>query len=672
MKIGIGIDTGGTYTDAVAYDFETDALLAKGKALTTRENLADGIRRALDMLPPEMIRAAALVSLSTTLATNACLEDKGGRAKMLIFGLNDELSRYDAEEKYGLKTASVRLVDTFGSADGLAVDAPDWDAVMREHGGWLADSDALSAAEVFAVFNGAPCEKQFKELAAERFRAPCVCAGELSSEVNVLIRSATGLLNARMFPIVREFVGAALADFAERGCAAPVMVVRSDGTLMSSELAENRPVETILSGPAASVLAGGSFCDRDDYVILDMGGTTTDVSVVRGGKPVAAARGIRLGGWQTSVRGVYVEPFALGGDSTIRAADGKLRLFPRRATPLCVAASRFPQIKPALAELLDRGHINRFPLHEFYVLVREPAEQKSYGSRELALIRALRSGPVMLENLEEAAGIDIYHFDGERLESEGVIMRCGVTPTDFMHLAGDFGAYDAEASGLAARYLLRCLGRADTPDELRRLTREAYDMVEGRLYENVLRVILAQRFPAQFGDGVDAQTEFLIRESWEKRGEEPNGLFRYAFGTKAALVGVGAPIHIFLPEVARVLGAECILPRNAEVANALGSLRANINAVARVDISQRVTSGGEMYYIVHAPTGSERYARLADASEAAKSAAETAALREARLRGASGTLRAETYLERRGASSAWGQDVSLGGSAVSEVEVRLR
>ncbi|MDR0839216.1 MAG: hydantoinase/oxoprolinase family protein, partial [Oscillospiraceae bacterium] len=83
MKIGIGIDTGGTYTDAVAYDFESETLLAKGKALTTRENLSVGIGQALDMLPPELIRGALLVSLSTTLATNAVLEDKGGRAKML-------------------------------------------------------------------------------------------------------------------------------------------------------------------------------------------------------------------------------------------------------------------------------------------------------------------------------------------------------------------------------------------------------------------------------------------------------------------------------------------------------------------------------------------------------------------------------------------------------------
>jgi N-methylhydantoinase A/oxoprolinase/acetone carboxylase beta subunit len=84
MKIGIGIDTGGTCTDAVAYDFETGTVLAKGKELTTREDLSVGIGRALDALPQELIREASLISLSTTLATNACVENKGGRAKLLI------------------------------------------------------------------------------------------------------------------------------------------------------------------------------------------------------------------------------------------------------------------------------------------------------------------------------------------------------------------------------------------------------------------------------------------------------------------------------------------------------------------------------------------------------------------------------------------------------------
>jgi len=338
MAIGIGVDTGGTYTDAVVYDFETKTLQAKGKALTTRDNLADGIARALDMLPRECFERASIVSLSTTLATNAVLEDKGGYAKMLLFGLNDDLAAFDAENKTGLKLDAVRQIELYGSADGLQTDMPDWDDVMSKYGDWLSDADAVTGAELYGVFNGAPAEKAFKHIVREKLGLPVVCSNELSSELSVIVRSSTALLNARLTPIVNEFVKSAYDDFRKRGCKAPIMVVRSDGTLMSTDLTGSRPVETILSGPAASVLAGKSFYEKGDYAVLDMGGTTTDIAIVRGGRPVVARSGISLGKWRTSVRGVYVEPFALGGDSAIRLVKGEIKITPRRAVPICVAA----------------------------------------------------------------------------------------------------------------------------------------------------------------------------------------------------------------------------------------------------------------------------------------------------------------------------------------------
>ena len=85
MKTGIGIDTGGTYTDAVIFDFESKAILGTSKALTTKDDLTTGILEALDALPIDLLRAAEIVSLSTTLATNACVEDKGGLAKLIFF-----------------------------------------------------------------------------------------------------------------------------------------------------------------------------------------------------------------------------------------------------------------------------------------------------------------------------------------------------------------------------------------------------------------------------------------------------------------------------------------------------------------------------------------------------------------------------------------------------------
>ena len=672
MKIGIGIDTGGTCTDAVAYNFETGTVLAKGKVLTTREDLSIGIGRALDALPAEMVRKASLISLSTTLATNACVENKGGRAKLLLFGMTNELlGRLGAEAKFGLRRDSVLCIDTHGSYDGLTVDEPDWDALLAEHGDWLSDADALSAAELYSMNNGAVCEKHAKKLLEERYGLPFVASSELTSDLNVLARGATGLLNARLLPIVREFIEAALAGFAARACNAPVMIVRSDGSLMSDAFSLSRPVETILSGPAASVLAGRSFTGAEDYLIIDMGGTTTDVSFVHGGKPVMADGGIRIGGWQTHVKGVFVDTFALGGDSAVRLEDGRLTLCSRRVMPVCAAARRWPAIKAELAELLRRKKASQFPLHEFLYLVREPREPKRYNADELALIAALREGPHILSTLKETAGIDLYHLNSERLESEGVVMRCGLTPTDFMHLKGDYSEYDGEASELAARYLLRRLGREDTQTALQLLADEVYDMVERALYEHLLRILLMQQYPSEFTHGLDRQTKFLIRQGWDQRHTREDTAFRYDFGTNAALVGIGAPTHVFLPNVAKALGTNCVLPENAEVANAIGALRADVDAVAQAEISNRTTASGSTYYLMHAPSGSRMFSNLDEAIGAARAAAEEAALKEARARGALGQLALHTQVNKHSALTSWGSGVDMGYTVVSEATARF-
>src|SRR5690554_3116415 len=91
MRLGIGIDTGGTYTDAVLYDFESKTILHSSKSLTTKDDLAVGIGGALDKLPDDLMRQAEIVSLSTTLATNACVEEKGGRGKLVFIGGDEDV-----------------------------------------------------------------------------------------------------------------------------------------------------------------------------------------------------------------------------------------------------------------------------------------------------------------------------------------------------------------------------------------------------------------------------------------------------------------------------------------------------------------------------------------------------------------------------------------------------
>ncbi len=668
MRIGIGIDTGGTCTDAVAMDLDSRKVLAKGKTETTRDDLSIGIANALDMLPLELVQQAEQVALSTTLATNACIEGKGCRAKLVIFGIHEEyLRRMHAPENYNLKPEYVLCVDTNSSADGLMIDEPDWDELFEEHGKWLSDSDALCAVELWSDDTGAPCEKKFKILAEERTGRRCITANELTEGINIFARGATALLNARLLPVVSEFLAAAEKAFRERGCKADIRIVRSDGCIMSDEYSLIRPVDTVLSGPAASVLAGKAMTDSENYIIVDMGGTSTDISVVSGGKPVRDENGIRIGGWQTSVRGIKVAPFNLGGDSAIRLKrNGEPALFPRRVKPMCAAASDWPEILPELERIVNKKHCNTFPLHEFFYLAQDPEDLSLFNEEERKLIEYVRSGPKSMESLDTAC-IDIYALNTERLESEGIIMRCGLTPTDFMHIKGDFLRYDTRASVLAARFMLLNMGKEDTEENVRKLADEAYELVQFRMYQDIIDLSLQQMYPLEFKDGPGSQMSLIISEAWKNRNAASAGILGEKFFSGYTLIGIGAPTHLFLPEAAKALGADYLLAENAEVANAIGALYARVGSTARVNITERYSPEvGGFFYIVHDPEGSYRIEEKGEALRRARKAAEKAAEKEARARGATGHIVTDSHIEQMDTFDKWGVRAVLARVAVAE------
>lgn len=658
MIYGIGIDTGGTYTDAVVYDFETGTVLAKGKSPTTRQDLSLGIGRALDLLPAGLLKKAELVALSTTLATNACVENKGGRARLVLMGTTRKtLEWIGADRKYGLNFDDVLCLDTKGTFDGTVADHPDWETVMPENDAFLREAQSLAVAEMNATRNGGVCEQAARDALSSRYGVPIVLASELVGGLNMMERGATGLLNARLLPVVDQFMKAVTKSLRERGLKASQMIVRSDGSLMVDELARTRPVETILSGPAASVMGSRSLAHRENCLIVDMGGTTTDISIIRGGAPYMSG-GIRIGGWRTQVKGVFIDTFGLGGDTRVYMESGQLKLDSRRVEPLCAAAAKWPEIKDQMKQLLTESRPHSRPLHEFLYLVRRPESIQRYTPAEQALIAHLADGPQMIGG----AALDIYGLDSERLEREGIVMRCGLTPTDVMHIRGDYAGFDAEASRLAARYFLRVLPYyRDDAASMDGLCDEVYELVKRRLFENIARVLLEASYPELLPDGVGDQLKAFISDRWLRRNEPVDGsFFNLKLDAAASLIGIGAPTHIFLPDVAKALGVECVIPEHSEVANAVGAVVSRVTATVTVEVHPIYSSEGIDGYGIHAADVNERYDTYEEALEAAAEAAKRLAIAEARRRGAEGELVAEARLNHRVGYTKSGSEVKLG------------
>ena len=640
MRIGIGIDTGGTYTDAAAYDFEAKKVLASAKALTTKTDLTIGILEALDGLPASVLKQAELVSLSTTLATNACVEDKGGKAKLVFFGGNRDIID-ELGGKYGLPPVQdIHIQEAFTTFSGEILHDPDWNTFRAALAEGYDDCAGVGIVESNAIKNGGTVEKAAKAIFRETHSIPVVCGYELFNALNSLQRAAGTLLNARLFPVIQEFLDAIKAALSQRGVEASLVIVRSNGGLMSEAFAADRPVETLLCGPAASVMGASGLADEANSIIVDMGGTTTDIALVRDGAPVSVENGVRIGKWRTFVDGLYVKTLGLGGDSAVHYTDDAVRLEAYRVVPLCVAAAAHPRVLDNLRALDAADARHTMPLHEHYLLVRDISNNPHYTERERAFCAALQNGPLPLRDAPSYIGMDMYNVNVSRLLTEGVVQMCGLTPTDIMHIQGDFDAYNKEAAVLAARFVARCLDC--TVDALCGMV---YDEVKRKLYHSVVTAMLENKNPRYMKEGIHRDIEDWIDECYKAaKSGKADPLAAVRFQTTFPLVGIGAPIKVFLNDVAALLGTKAVIAEHYEVANALGAIMGSISATYTVAVRPARDENDVECFAVFADGGKQLFAEREEAEAFAAEEAEAGAKREAKQRGAKGGLTVACHL----------------------------
>lgn len=281
----LGIDTGGTYTDAVLFS-EATGVVAKAKALTTRHDLAEGVSGAVETVLAKArvpVSAISLVSLSTTLATNALVEGQGGRAGLIMIGFGPEdLKRDGLQEALG----SDPVLFLPGGHNVHGGETPlDMSALDETLPDLSSQVSSFAIAGYFAVRNP-DHEKRVRDRIREVSHLPVTCSHELSSKLGGPRRALTTLLNARLVSMIDRLIGSCEDFLKARGIDVPMMVVRGDGALISAAEARLRPIETILSGPAASLVGARYLTGLDNAIVSDIGGTTTDVAVLE-----KAARG---------------------------------------------------------------------------------------------------------------------------------------------------------------------------------------------------------------------------------------------------------------------------------------------------------------------------------------------------------------------------------------------
>jgi N-methylhydantoinase A/oxoprolinase/acetone carboxylase beta subunit len=254
MRLRLGIDTGGTYTDAVLLD-PADRVLAAAKALTTRHDLAQGIGEAVRGVRAHSTAPIGLVCLSTTLATNAIVEGRGGRAALLLVGMAEDALRRGGLER-ALGDAPVGRIAGGHRADGSEHHPLDHAGAEALVARLAPEVESFAVCGEFAVRN--PAHERAVAAIARAAGRPVTCSHALTARLDAPRRALTSWLNARLIPEIATLIDAVSGQLTELAITAPVMVVTGDGSLIGVELARLRPVETILSGPAASVV-GAAF-----------------------------------------------------------------------------------------------------------------------------------------------------------------------------------------------------------------------------------------------------------------------------------------------------------------------------------------------------------------------------------------------------------------------------
>lgn len=590
----LGIDAGGTFTDIALVCPESSKVIAAIKTPTNHADMVttieNGLKLILDQVSPEQIQA---INLATTHATNAIVENKIRRCGLVVIGYDpDSVEEYKSLNKFG--TDLVYQVAGGHDPKGNELNQFDEQAFIKICKNLPNDVESLAVSSYFSVRNPSH-ELRAKEIISSINRSIYVtCGHEIASDLNALKRATTAALNAGLIPIVMSLLDSVEKVCQSLGLYLPITIVRGDGTLVNSDWARMHPIETVLSGPAASAIGAGFLStdlkDSFSYVV-DIGGTTTDIILLnRDGKPTLGTEGTTVGGHKTLVKSIDIFTLGLGGDSHVRIGnDRKINIGPKRVRPLCSTALQTPGIKEMLQDLLING-IQQEPLIVFSEGKNNNGSLSDFAQRTLDM---LKDGPCTASRLiqkERSPHMAMLQLD--EMEQRGFVSYAGFTPTDALHALEQLDKWDAEASRLGAQVFLN-----GTNKSIETFCSKVCSTFSRLVATNVLKKSMIRGLGDIESEG-EAQRVIDLTLSHPNNN---NNLPR--LDINASLIGLGAPSWAFIKEAADTIYQKSAVPDNAGVGGAVGAAVGTFSFLYVVLITP-LPNG---LYRSHLPTGVEDF-----------------------------------------------------------------
>lgn len=543
QKYIIGIDTGGTFTDAVLVDKQSAEVIAAAKKPTTHYQLAKGTGEALaelfrqtDMLP-EQIDA---VVVSSTLATNSVVENKGARVAVIVIGY---------VKHFKLPVKAVVFVKGGHTIQGTEEEPLDLDYLVTLVSGLKPEVDAYGVCSAMSMKN--PTHELVTEKAISMLDPkPVFCSHRISDLVGMQERAATAGLHAKLMPVMQEFIGGVQKAMERRQLDCRLMVVGGNGRAMEAVRAISEAGLTVASGPACTAHFGASKC-KADCLVIDVGGTTTDIAMIEAGHPLLATEGCRIGNWKTHVEAVDMHTGGIGGDSHVQVdGKGQLIIGPARVTPLFMATELVP-----VEEWLAEGDRSK-------LIVLRPEAIGEIEDNELTRLLQ-REGQLTPATIRERTGLGGIPLEVqlEKMNRKQQVFECGFTPTDALHVLGRIDLGDETRAKRGAELLGRAMNLS--AEDFSRLVVKRTE----QLIENLIVDYIIQRYWKNTLAGFISSCK-----------DHP--ILGVDFSIKLPLIGIGAAARYFLPEVAKTLRTRVDFPEYCEVGNAIGAAIIGMAATA--------------------------------------------------------------------------------------------
>ena len=345
----LGLDVGGTFTDAVIIDGHR--VVASAKRRTTKDNLMQGIGEALDaVLTGCNTSSIEQVTLSTTVVTNTIVEEKEQVVDLYVVtgpGRNVD----------DIFPVSPIYLQGYTDHRGIVVESTPLNAV-RDIAKMVQSRSGTDLAAVSAKFGVRNPQEELSITEELKDKYNTISNGSLlSGSLNFPRRTISAYFNSAVTPVFTIFKRNVEEALSIRNIKAPLHILKADGGSLPMEHMVSRPVETAFTGPAATVLGLSALgtIGEEHTVALDIGGTTTDISLWKHGKPLMTKNGVSIREYPSAVRSFAVTSVGIGGESVVRIVAGKITVGPERVGPSVALGGTEPTLGDALIVL---GHAN--------------------------------------------------------------------------------------------------------------------------------------------------------------------------------------------------------------------------------------------------------------------------------------------------------------------------